>query len=106
MAKKQLTVTIGGEQRELQLSKMGFLKCLQDYTGVDPMKAEAKTEVSFADTYTFLCGLIYAGLLGKFPKETVEDWVSDLEADEAGKIVSDYNQLMKEPGEAPAPEAE
>lgn len=105
MAKKQLTVTIGGEQRELQLSKMGFLKCLQDYTGVDPMKVEAKSEVSFQDTYTFLCGLVYAGLLGKVPKETVEEWVSDLEAEDAAAIVTSYNAIMAQPGEAKAPEA-
>lgn len=104
MAKKELTVSIGGEQRVLQLSKMGFLKCLQDYTGKDPLKAEVKSEVSFGDTFSFLCGLVYAGLLGKHPKEEVEGWVGDLEADDAAKIVSDYNALMVAPGEAIAPE--
>lgn len=105
MAKKQLTVSIGGEERVLRLSSMGFLKHLQDYTGVDPLKTEVKAEVSFTETFDFLCGLVYAGLNGKETKEKVQEWVGELEADEAAKIVSDYNRLMSTEGEAMTPEA-
>lgn len=100
---KQITHTIGGTDRTLDVGKMWFSKYFGEATSTDPL---TMTELlSKPDKiFDFIVGLVYGGL-NCYNKsngikelvsvEQVQDWVGSMDENDAAALIGKFADLNK-----------
>jgi hypothetical protein len=100
---KQITHSIGGQDRILDVGKMWFTKFFGESTSSDPLfmsELLGKPDKQFE----FICGLVYAGINcynkvvnnGEFVSlETVHDWVGVMDQSEAASLIGKFAEVNK-----------
>jgi len=107
---KQITHTIGGQERILNVGKMWFSKYYGEATSSDPL---LMTELLSKPNkqFDFIVGIVYAGINCHYKHiksndfvslEQVQDWIGDLDETEAASLINKFVEVNKpkEQGEA------
>lgn len=108
---KQITHSIGGQERTLDVGKMWFTKYFGEATSSDPLFMNEllnKPEKQF----DFIAGLVYAGVncynktLGNQELITIEqaqNWVGDMDQTEAAELINKFVNVNKAKTEGEVP---
>lgn len=107
---KQLTVNLGGEDRQLDFGKFWFKKFYGETTKSDPLISKNEIVLSPEKQFDFVVAIVYAGMKAdaKYKKvpfdysyDNVQEWVGDKEDTEIADIINQYAALNKSdtPGE-------
>ena len=112
MSEKTISVSLGGQDRVLDVGKFWFTKFYGQALGEDPLNA---TEILLKPDgqFDFVVAIVYAGLrchykVNKkpedFTKDDVEKWVGEKEDSEIAGIINQYTSVNKaeSPGEPEA----
>jgi hypothetical protein len=109
---KQITHTIGGQERILNVGKMWFSKYYGEATSSDPLTiAELLNKPD--KQFDFLAGVVYGGMNCHYKSqkssefvslEQVQEWVGDMDDDDAAELINKFvaANKSKEQGEAQA----
>lgn len=107
---KQITLSLGGSERTIDVGKFWFTKFYGEVTGNDPLNSTdivLKPEKQF----DFVVAIVFAGLRTQyrvdkkpedFTYEDVQNWIGLLEDSDVSEVISKYSATVKtkEPGEA------
>lgn len=109
---KQITHTIGGQDRTLDVGKMWFSKYYGEATSSDPFTMSELLNKPNKQ-FDFLVGLVYGGLncynkatgvKELYSIEQVQEWVGSMDENDAATLINKFVDLNKpkDQGEAPA----
>ena len=100
---KQITHSIGGQERTLDVGKMWFTKFFGEATSSDPLfmnELLSKPEKQF----DFICGLVYAGMnchnkvtnnTNLVSLETVQEWIGVMDQSDAATLINKFIDVNK-----------
>ncbi len=109
MADKLITLSLGGQDRILDIGKFWFTKFYGEITKGDPISS-TQVILDPSTQFDWVVAIVYAGLKChakvtkvelNISKEDVENWIGEKEADEITIIIKQYADLNKSdtPGE-------
>lgn len=109
MSEKLITLSLGGQERTLDVGKFWYTKYYGQVAGEDPLNS-TNLLISPERQFDFVVNMVYAGLkcyakVNKIEfttkKSDVEDWVGCLEDSQVASIITSYGEVNKsEPGES------
>jgi hypothetical protein len=100
---KQITHSIGGQERTLDVGKMWFTKFFGEATSSDPLfmnELLSKPDKQF----DFICGLVYGGInchnkvihsTDLVTLEQVQEWVGIMDQLEAAELINKFVEVNK-----------
>lgn len=109
MSEKTLTLSLGGQERTLDVGKFWFTKYYGQAAGDDPLNS-TNLLLNPEKQFDFVVNMVYAGLrchakVNKiqedFTKDDVEGWIGEKETEEVSEILNKYGTLNSsdKPGE-------
>jgi hypothetical protein len=100
---KQITHSIGGQDRILDVGKMWFSKFYGEATSSDPLlMSELLSKPN--KQFDFICGLVYGGInchnkVTNNPEfvalEKVQEWVGAMDETEAAELINKFVEVNK-----------
>lgn len=92
----QIKLTLGGKERELNFSTMGFIENLREVCGMDPLAFLSAEKKEPGQAFNFIEKIVHAGLLTQcdiddveadFDQKKVNRWVKAMEFDDGAKVI-------------------
>jgi hypothetical protein len=112
MSEKLMTLSLGGQDRTIDVGKFWFTKFYGQASGNDPLNS-TEFVLSPEKQFDFVVNIVLAGLKTSykvarkdedFSRDDVENWIGEKENDEIVDIINQYAALSTvERGEAQAP---